>query len=286
MHLTNASGLRRPERVLASAREAGFTLLELVAVVTVVAIIMALLMPSLSASRRKADGIFCMNNLRQVHLAWEMYAEDHADHLPGVTGGSFNGTGKWVSGWLDFSSSPDNTNKALLTSPHYSQIGSYIKTPAVYRCPADRSTVQIGGRTYSRVRSISMNCWMNYIGTADIGQDVFRIFRKVSDITDPSPSDAWVFIDEREDSINDGLFQTNLKSRRQAAKIVDYPASYHNRSAGIVFADGHADIKRWADRRTVPMVRTSQLIQLDVRSPDNPDVAWLQDHSSSRLPIN
>jgi prepilin-type processing-associated H-X9-DG protein len=122
---------------------------------------------------------------------------------------------------------------------------------------------------------------MNYIGSVPIGQDEFRVFRKLGDITDPAPARAWVMMDEREDSINDGLFQTNLKGRGKLAKIVDYPASYHNRAAGIAFADGHGQIKRWVDRRTTPELRASQLIQLDVPSPDNPDVAWLQERSSS-----
>ncbi len=136
---------------------------------------------------------------------------------------------------------------------------------------------------FPRVRSMSMNSWMNYLGTVPIGQDKYRVFRKTGDIVDPPPSKAWVFMDEREDSINDGLFQTNLKGRGKLAKIVDYPASYHTRAAGISFADGHAEITRWHDRRTTPALRSNQAIQLDVPSPDNPDVAWLQEHSSSPI---
>jgi prepilin-type processing-associated H-X9-DG protein len=181
---------------------------------------------------------------------------------------------------MDFSSSSDNTNTFYLTHPDFSQLAPYIHTPQVYRCPSDRSTVTIGGRTLPRVRSVSMNCWMNYIGAGAIGQDEYRIFRKFNDLTTLPPSKAWVFMDEREDSINDGLFQTNLKRRGMQARIVDYPAAYHGRSAGIAFADGHAEIKRWVDRRTTPPVRARQLLDLDVPSPDNRDVAWLQERSS------
>jgi prepilin-type processing-associated H-X9-DG protein len=97
----------------------------------------------------------------------------------------------------------------------------------------------------------------------------------------PPPAQAWVLIDEREDSINDGLFQTNLKDRGAAARIVDYPASYHNRAAGLSFADGHAEVKRWHDPRTTPPLKPGAPINLDVPSPNNPDVAWLQERSSS-----
>lgn len=259
----------------------GFTLVELLVVVAIVAVIAALLMPALANSKLKAQGLFCLKNLRQLQIAWSMYADEHQDTLPGVIGGSTPGPGVWVSGWQDFSSSPDNTNTLYLTDPRFSQLAPYEMTASTFRCPADHSMVTIYGRAYPRVRSMSMNCWMNYVGTVPIGQDQFRVFRKSSDITDPPPAKAWVFLDEREDSINDGLFVTNLKGRGKLAKIVDYPASYHNRAAGIAFADGHAEIKRWFDRRTTPALRTSQLIQLDVPSPDNPDVDWLQSHSSS-----
>jgi prepilin-type N-terminal cleavage/methylation domain-containing protein len=267
---------------LASDRQRGFTFIELMAVICIIGIVLALLLPVVSASRNRAQGLFCLNNLKQLQASWAMYAEEHQDWLPGVCGGSFPGPGKWVSGWLDFSSSPDNTNTLFLLDPRYAQLGPYLKSPTSFRCPADQSQVRIGDRDHSRVRSVSMNCWMNYVGRADIGQDTYVVFRKSGDIVEPPPSRAWVFMDEREDSINDGLFQTNLKGRGKSARIVDYPASYHNRAAGLSFSDGHGEIKRWLDRRTVPMLKTSQLILLDVPSPFNPDVAWLQERSSTQ----
>ncbi|HNQ90405.1 MAG TPA: type II secretion system protein [Verrucomicrobiota bacterium] len=259
----------------------GFALLELLIVIGLIGVLTALLLPALSASKAKAQGLYCLKNLKQLQIAWAMYADEHSDYLPGVIGGSMPGPGVWVSGWLDFSSSPDNTNSLYLTDRRFSQLAYYDVPAKIFRCPADRSSVRIQGRVHDRVRSVSMNCWMNYVGNVDIGQERYRVFRKASDIIDPPPEKAWVFMDEREDSINDPLFVTNLRLRGKLAKIVDYPASYHNRAAGIAFADGHAQIKRWRDRRTTPVLRSSQLIELDVPSPDNPDVAWLQDRSSS-----
>jgi prepilin-type processing-associated H-X9-DG protein len=139
-----------------------------------------------------------------------------------------------------------------------------------------------GSQLLPRVRSMSMNCWMNYILNVDIGQDQYIIFRKYSDILRPPPTMAWVLLDEREDSINDGLFQTDLIDRGASARIVDYPASYHGGAAGILFADGHAEIKRWVDARTTPPMNPNGLIPLGVPSPNNPDVAWLQERSSSQ----
>ena len=263
-----------------TSRKYAFTLIELLVVIAIIAILAGLLLPALARAKAKGQGITCLNNLKQLQLAHLMYPDDNDDILtkPGNSGTELYA---WVAGWLDFNSNNrDNTDIQTLLDPKRAKFAPYLPSASVYKCPADTSYVKIRGKRHLRIRSMGMSQAMGGPG-AWLPGNRYKVYIKSSDLLNPGPSNLYVLLDEHPDSINAGGFANQMVQSPNSARIIDYPASYHNSAAGLSFADGHSEIKKWLDPRTIKPINNRSM-PLNIASPNNKDMIWLSERTTIR----
>jgi prepilin-type N-terminal cleavage/methylation domain-containing protein/prepilin-type processing-associated H-X9-DG protein len=269
---------------------AAFTLIELLVVIAIIAILAALLLPALARAKQKAQAIQCMNNNKQLGLAWQMYSGDNNDRLV-INGDQHHPDPRypvsWVSGILDWNVGvfSDNTNTMWLTDDRAALLGPYVaKSSKIFWCPTDTylKDQQRQWGWHNRVRSVSMDAavgdgpkysafsWLSYVA------------RKSGDFIAPGPSDSWVFTDEHPDAIDDAILYTNPGCTNGTGSFTELPSSDHGGACGMGFADGHAEIHKWRDPNTLRGVVYKEGAADNVSVVNSADLAWLAQKTPHR----
>lgn len=271
-----------------------FTLVELLVVIAIIAILAAVLLPVLNKAEQRAQLVYCVNNLSELGKAWIMYAHDNQDNLVQVSGYANLASstaqlaqaqpGGPMAAWVLGTEAllADATNEVFIED---GLLYPYINNVKAYKCPADNISYIPALQGQQKLRSYSMNCWMNpdsadnwdggsqhYYGTPY--QQV--VYTKLTQIR--TPAERWVFIEENPYSINDGMFVCDISLPRN---WIDIPATYHNRASALGFADGHVETRVWHDPEVLTYNVTTNPNENQKQQKLAGDLSWLEQYTTS-----
>ena len=271
----------------------GFTLIELLVVIAIIAILAGMLLPALARAKQRAMAMQCLNNNRQLVIAWTMYAGDNEDSMvpnrglggqsPSVVSPQTNPDlqpsgpyAQWCPGNMQVNVVALYYDKWIKTGLLY----PYLNSLSIYHCPGDKNRVPKSVAPSLRrpaLRTYSMNCWLQSMDASGNNTAPWNsipgyiVYKKLGSMARPGPSKTWVFIEESPIGIDDAYFAVDPRS---TAKWYNCPAVLHRNASEMAFADGHSDTRQWTDNNMIHTIGADPNGNNVPADPKSGDLGW------------